>query len=410
MKPSVFAKKITWIFAFIYFASYITRINFAAVMVEIVNQTGHSNEAISLILVGMSISYGVGQIINGWIGDKVKPQNLILCGCLISTLINFVFPLSSHSVPIMTALWTVNGFAQAMIWPPIVKILVASPLSETEYGYSVVRITSASAICAIVVYAVSPWMIQALNWEAVFIVCAIIGLSATVFWLFIKEKIIASASFEVEQTSDNLVPTPFKFPKEAIFPMIFVFITVFLQGMVRDGVTSWSPSYLEGVFGMAPEDSISGSLPLAIFSALAIFVAGWVYKRFFKNEIACAVFLYSFVLVFSLGLYLFFDAGAVVAVVCMTVLTCAVQGVNLMLITHVPKRFKKYGNISTISGLINAFVYLGSALASYGVAALVAAGGWRFTALVLCIVVTIGMTCCIIAAKGWKKFIDKDNS
>ena len=206
MKPSVFAKKITWIFAFIYFASYITRINFAAVMVEIVNQTGHSNEAISLILVGMSISYGVGQIINGWIGDKVKPQNLILCGCLISTLINFVFPLSSHSVPIMTALWTVNGFAQAMIWPPIVKILVASPLSETEYGYSVVRITSASAICAIVVYAVSPWMIQALNWEAVFIVCAIIGLSATVFWLFIKEKIIASASFEVEQTSDNLVP------------------------------------------------------------------------------------------------------------------------------------------------------------------------------------------------------------
>jgi OPA family glycerol-3-phosphate transporter-like MFS transporter len=161
---------------------------------------------------------------------------------------------------------------------------------------------------------------------------------------------------------------------------------------------------------MAPEDAISWSSSLAIFSAIAIFVAGWVYKRFFKNEIACAVFLYSFVLIFSLGLYFFFDTSAIVAVTCMTVLTCAVQGINLMLITHVPKRFKNYGNISTISGVINSFVYLGSAIASYGVAALVSSGGWRFAALILCVVAVVGMTSCLIASKGWKKFINEENS
>lgn len=410
MKPSVFTKKITWIFAFIYFASYVTRINFAAVMVEIVNKTGHSNEAISIILVGMSISYGVGQIINGIIGDKMKPQNLILCGLIISSLINFIFPVFSYSVPIMTALWTINGFSQAMIWPPIIKILVASPLTEDEYGYAVVRITSASAICAILMYSGSPWLIKVLNWEAVFIACAVIGLSATIFWALCKEKITASACFDNKQEEESLVPAPFKFPKKAIFPMIFVFVTIFFQGMVRDGVTSWAPSYLEGVFEMTPEDAISWSSPLAIFSAVAIFVAGWVYKRFFKNEIACALAMYSLVLVSSLAMYLFFDAGAIVAVVCMTILVCAVQGVNLMLITHVPKRFKRYGNISTISGLINAFVYLGSAIASYGVAALVALNGWKFTVLILCIIIAVGMSCCFIASKGWKKFIDKENS
>lgn len=409
MKPSAFAKKIAWIFAFIYFASYITRINFATVMVEIVNKTGHSNEAISAILVGMSISYGAGQIINGVIGDKIKPQNLILCGLVVSSLVNLIFPAFSYSVPIMTVLWTINGFSQAMIWPPIMKILVASPLTEEEYGYAVVRITSASAVCAILMYSASPWVIKLLNWEAVFIVCAIVGLSATIFWALRKEKITASACFDAKPESETLVPAPFKFPKEAILPMVFVFLTVFFQGMIRDGVTSWAPSYLEGVFEMTPEDAISWSSSLAIFSAVAIFVAGWVYKRFFKNEIACAVFLYSFVLVFSLGLYLFFDTSAIVAVTCMTVLTCAVQGINLMLITHVPKRFKNYGNISTISGVINSFVYLGSAIASYGVAALVASGGWKLTTFVLCVVVVVGMAACFIAAKGWKKFIDKEN-
>ena len=101
MKELTRAKKITYLFAFIYFASYVTRINFAAVIQEVVSQTNYEKSGLSIVLVCLSVSYGLGQIVNGWLGDKIKPQNLIACGLVIATLINFIFPLFSFSVPHM---------------------------------------------------------------------------------------------------------------------------------------------------------------------------------------------------------------------------------------------------------------------------------------------------------------------
>lgn len=406
MKKLTTVKKLTYLFAFIYFASYVTRINFAAVIQEVVSQTQYEKSALSIVLVCLSISYGVGQIVNGWLGDRIKPQNLIACGLAVATAINFVFPLFSFSIPIMCALWTINGFAQAMMWPPIVKILVAE-LTEEEYGYSVIRVSCGSSIGTILVYLGSPLLISVWGWKSVFLVCAILGLGASIFWFTVKDKIVGNEEREKAEESETLAPAPFKFPKEALLPMAFIFMAIIFQGMLRDGVTTWMPTYLTEVFSMKNEASILCTVSLAVFTMVSYFVSGWVYKRFFKNEISCAVVLYCFSLAFAAALYFFFDAGAVVAIICMTMITAAIHGVNLMLITHVPKRFKKYGNISTISGVLNACTYLGSAIFTYGVAALVERFDWRFTVGVWCILVVLGMACAFVASKGWNKFIDK---
>ena len=404
MKKLTNVQKITYLFAFIYFASYVTRINFAAVIQEVVMQTQYEKSALSIVLVCLSISYGLGQIVNGWLGDKTKPQNLIACGLVVATVVNFIFPLVSFSIPLMSALWTINGFAQAMIWPPIIKILVAK-LTEEEYGYSVIRISSGSSIGVILVYLLSPLLISAWGWESVFVVCALLGLLATVFWFAVKNTVAGERSEKVEDTSKSSAFTSFKLPKEAVVPMVFIMIAIVFQGMLRDGVTTWTPSYLSEVFNMPSEMSILCTVSLAVFTIVSYYGGGWVYKRFFKNEVACGVCMYAFALVFALALYIFFDAGALLAVVCLTMITAAIHAVNLMLITHVPKRFKKYGNISTVSGIVNACTYVGSAIFTYGVAALAENYDWRFTVGVWCILVVLGMTCAFIASKYWNKFI-----
>ena len=210
---------------------------------------------------------------------------------------------------------------------------------------------------------------------------------------------------ETQETPQTSITAPFKFPKEAVLPMVFIMIAIVFQGMLRDGVTTWTPSYLSEVFNMPNEASILCTVSLALFTIISYYVCGWIYKRFFKNEVACGVFLYAFALVFVFALYIFFEAGAVLAVVCLTMITAAIHAVNLMLITHVPKRFKKYGNISTVSGILNACTYVGSAIFTYGVAALAENYDWRFTVGVWCILVVLGMTCAFIASKYWNKFI-----
>ncbi len=65
MKKMITGKKLAWLFAFVYFASYVTRINLAAVISEVVSDTGFAKSQLSIILVCMSVSYGIGQVING---------------------------------------------------------------------------------------------------------------------------------------------------------------------------------------------------------------------------------------------------------------------------------------------------------------------------------------------------------
>ena len=99
--------------------------------------------------------------------------------------------------------------------------------------------------------------------------------------------------------------------------------------------------------------------------------------------------------------------SAIPAILFMTLINGAIHGINLMLIGHVPKRFRKYGNISTISGIVNAFTYVGSAIATYGIAKLAEMHGWQFTTFVWFAMAVLGLVCCLIAMFKWKKFIEK---
>lgn len=408
MKSMITGKKLAWLFAYIYFASYVTRINFSAVIQEVVTDTGFEKSALSFILVCMSVSYGLGQIINGWIGDHIKPQNLIFIGLIAATAINILLPIFSSSISIMCMLWTVNGFAQAMMWPPIVKIMV-STMDEATYSSASVIVSLGSSFGTIAIYLISPLIISVFSWKYVILFSAAIGLFTVILWGVLKDKTYNSESI-VRTNNSSAIPQQkqgFSFPREAVFPLIFIAIGIIFQGMLRDGVTNWMPSFLSEVFNMSNSTSILCTVSLAVFSMVAIIVAGALYKKCFKNEVSCAATIFAVAAVSALCLALLFNAGTVFAIIFMTLIAGCNHGVNLMLIGHVPKRFRKYGNISTISGAVNACTYVGSAIATYGIAKLSELYGWQFTTVIWCILAIIGTICCLIAIPKWKKFIEK---
>ncbi len=403
IKRPLLGKPLAWLLALIYFSSYVTRINFAAVIQEIITDTGYAKSQLSVILVALSITYGAGQIINGIIGDHVKPQNLILCGLTSATAINLLFPFCAGSVTLMTVMWALNGFAQAMMWPPIVKILVATT-DEAQYAYAVVRVSWGSSFGTVVMYLTAPLIIGLVGWRGVFIASAIMGATATVLWGILSRRIPLERHEAIpaaEQKKQKM-----HFPREAALPMVLIALAIIFQGMLRDGVTNWMPTYLAEVFDFGNQTSIFITVSLAIFSILTFGVANWLYRKFFRNEVMCGAVIFGVSAVSAGLMFLLFDAGAIIAVLMMAMITGCMHGVNLMLITHVPKRFKKYGNISTISGAINACTYIGAAIATYGVAKLVELFDWRFTVGVWTIIALFGTVCALVAARMWKKFME----
>ena len=407
MKPMITGKKLAWLFAYVYFASYVTRINLAAVIQEVVTSTGYEKSALSVILVCMSISYGVGQIINGWIGDKIKPQNLIFVGLCTATVINIIFPFFTSSIPLMCVLWAINGFAQAMMWPPIVKIMV-STMDEETYGSASVIVSLGSSMGTIAVYLTAPVIISLLSWEFVLYASAAVGLFSVILWGALKDRTYDPKAIPQTVGENSTEQKPrFKFPREAMLPMVFIALAIIFHGMIRDSVTNWMPSLLSETFRMGNSASILCTVSLALFSMVAFIVAGAFYKKCFRNEVACAATIFIIPTVSALCLALFFNTGAVLAIIMMTLITGANHGVNLMLIGHVPKRFRKYGNISTVSGAINSCTYVGSAIATYGIAKISELHGWQFTAAVWFAIALIGLLCCAVAMVKWKKFIEK---
>lgn len=74
----------------LYFATYICRLNFSAVMPEL-NTLGLFTKAqMASVSSCFFITYGVGQFINGFLGDRIAPRQMVFGGLLVSSLCNLL--------------------------------------------------------------------------------------------------------------------------------------------------------------------------------------------------------------------------------------------------------------------------------------------------------------------------------
>ena len=105
----------------VYFVSYFSRKDFAAVMAGMITDGAIGRANAGLVGTMLFIFYGVGQLLSGYLGDKIRPKYLIMMGLSVTGMCNALMSVIPEGA--MIAVWGLNGLAQAMLWPPIVKIL-----------------------------------------------------------------------------------------------------------------------------------------------------------------------------------------------------------------------------------------------------------------------------------------------
>lgn len=390
--------KLILLFTLTYMVSYITRINYGTIIVEIEKNTGMKRSLLSMALTGSFITYGAGQIISGVLGDKFSPKNLVSAGFVITVLMNLIVPFCKTPY-LMTAIWCINGFAQSLMWPPLVR-LMTSLLSDDDYKNATVKVSWGSSFGTMFIYFASPVIISVSGWRTVFFVSAILGL----IMLFIWNKY----SYDIPPSHTELHAKKNKSNVFVLFApaMILVMIAIILQGMLRDGVTTWMPSYMDQTFNLGSAISILTGVILPLFGILSFQIASKLHTKLFKNPVMCAGVMFAFGTLSAGLLYCFSDFSPVLSVALSAFLTGAMHGINLMLICMVPAYFKKYGNVSTVSGVINSCTYIGSAISTYGIALLSESFGWTFTLMTWFIIAALGTLMCLVSAKPWgKKFL-----
>lgn len=378
-----------------YTVSYITRINYGAIISEMVLSTGMTKAQLSLGVTGSFFTYGIGQIISGICADRYSPKKIVSMGFLITVAMNVILPFCTNHYQ-MLVIWCINGFAQAFMWPPIIKIMI-STFSAEEYKNASVKVSFGSSIGTIIVYLVSPIIISAFSWKYVFWFSAFCGFIMLLIW---NKADLESDSYCVKKSEKVN-----KINISGIFcpVMIFIFIAIVLQGMLRDGVTTWIPSYLSELYNMDNEISILSGAILPLFTILCFEIVSRLYQKKFKNPISCSSLVFSIGLLSALGLLLLAGKSFIGTMAFAALLIGSMHGVNLMLVCMIPPYFKKYGNVSTASGIINACTYVGSAISTYGIAVLSDKMGWNFTVLIWALIAMFGTLICVFSAKKFEK-------
>lgn len=360
----------------VYFVSYLSRLNYGAVMVEMIGTGILTKEEGGVIGTALFIAYGVGQIVSGILGDRFSPQRIMAAGLILTAVCNFFMPFF-RTVWIFTAIWGINGFAQALLWPPIVQLLSAR-LNPRNYERGCFWVTSAGQAATVAIYLLVPLCITVFDWRSVFWIAAGAAAVMAAAWLLFARRLTVPPA---ETKQPERLPEPDKSPPlgRLIFQtgLIFILFSIAMQGLLRDGITTWLPTIFGEVFGISASASVLISVILPLFGIFAVYLAGILYRSLFHNELIEAIFFFLFAGLLSLALGYFFEANAIVSLILAALITGSLHAVNLMLIGYVPRRFARYGAVSTVSGLTNAFTYVGSAISSFGFAAVADACGWN---------------------------------
>ncbi len=378
--------------SFTYFVSYLTRLNYGSLMLEMERSLNISNTLLSMAVTGSAVTYGVGQIVSGFLGDKISPKRLIFSGLVTTAAMNFLIPAAAPNVYLMTAAWCVNGAAQAMMWPPIV-VIMSEALTAGEYNKTSIMVSCGGYAGNIAVYLLSPLMIRISTWQSVFFICGGFALLMALAVSFLCPDVRSGKRAEAPEKKNagiRGILTPF---------LIFVMLGVAFEGALREGILTWMPTYISDTYNLGSEISILSGVILPIFSTASVIISMVIYEHFIKNPLHYAALMLVIGAVFSGLLYVLTGQSALLSVISFAVITAAMHGASLMLTAMIPPLYIKKGNVSTVSGIINAATYVGSALSGVGTAALSSAFGWTAVTVVWAAFALAGALCCFAAGK-----------
>ena len=230
-----------------YFATYICRLNFSAVMPEL-NTLGLFTKAqMASVSSCFFITYGVGQFINGFLGDRIAPRQMVVGGLLVSSLCNLLL-FFAHGYGVLLFFWGMNGFVQSMVWSPILRLAgeYYDEKGKSKFG---IDISTTVPLGTLASYGVSMLALKFLPWNGVFLVCGLIVLAVSLVWFFgtgwllpKMERVAPPPAAQMARASGEKLPLRQFLSLFASSGLILLLIPIAVHGTLKDSVTQWVPT------------------------------------------------------------------------------------------------------------------------------------------------------------------------
>ena len=388
-----------------YCASYLGRINYTAALTAIVADGVFSKSHAGFIGTVYFFCYGAGQIFSGILGDRVSPYKMIGAGLAGTVCANIIMPLCSSSYITMSIIWGLNGIVQSMLWTPVLYI-IATVLPEEQRSRACLHIASSFPIGSLLSYVISAAAIKFASWHFAFYIPAGIITCVLVFWCICAKKtskILGKGekpSLPVHENTGEKISLGKLF---MISGASVICVGVLVQGMLKDGVSSWVPTLITEKYDVSASFSLLLSAIMPIINLSGAWFATKLYEGPFKlNE--TAAFCFALTLIPLTGILFVGHYHIALCVIFFALFTTLITAINHLVITLIPVRFAKYGCASTVGGIFNSCTYIGSAISTYGFGAVSEKFGWTATVIFWLILGALGVAVCAIPMRRYGRF------
>lgn len=398
MKKDAFSKRQIRILAacFIaYFCAYIGRLNMSATLDQIMGEMSVDSATGGALQTVFATVYACGQFVFGAIVDHVNPVALIAVGLCGSAGSNLLFSFCDSFSPLLY-IWALNGLFQSMLWTPIVRILAENYAGEKSRRASF-TMSFTLALGHLAAWALAGFMSDMFGWRKAYVIPACVLFAACASFLALMPR---GKSDETNLSSkDEKTAEVGKMSVRGLIGtgLISLLLLCVANGFVRDGVITWAPTILGANKGMF-------TLIIPVVNLIGIRLGSLIVKRTAKSVryvVMCmmAVCVPPAVLMFALPV-----SPVYVTAFLLGVMSASLYGSNPVLTSLVPMQYRSAGRVGLVAGLVDSFIYLGSALAGVLTGWMHdASGSWTGVYALWAIVSAAGMIAALFSTRGEKK-------
>ncbi|NOX98819.1 MAG: MFS transporter, partial [Verrucomicrobia bacterium] len=191
---------VMWVLWITYGSFYFCRTNISAAIPGIEEEFGFTKSQIGLILGGLKLAYGFGQLINGQLAEKVSARKLLAVGMLMSALLNVLFGFGT-ALYFLIFIWACNGYFQALGWTPCMRV-AANWFPAEKRGRAVGIIGTGYQATAAFTFVLAGFSVQFFGWRGAFYAPAVLfAISCVHMLIFMKEKPPQIHKAEAEKNS-----------------------------------------------------------------------------------------------------------------------------------------------------------------------------------------------------------------
>ena len=391
-----------------YSTAYIGRLCYGANLISIRGEFGVDQAIAGTVSSFYFFSYAAGQLINAFIAKYCNPKYTVTFAMIVSALCNLGIALSPSIEP-MKYIWLVNGLAQSMLWCNILNIQ-SRYLASKDIGRCIIWNCMTYSIGTFISYGISALLNEiGISWRAVFLFAFASVFTVGLAWFFGVRRTEYrfhhdGAELEEEPKKDEASPVNTSVGKVKLFTPYFIFVFIFAcvgaacSVFIRDGVVTWLPSILENDFGLKESLSILLTMILPEISLLGAFLVKWLKKHLRSHLfLESLLFAVSGIAVFSIVL-LYPLKNAVLTLFFFAVMYLMVCGIVNVTTSLIPFSIRKYGNVGSISALLDACCYAGAVCSTYAFGAIADNSGWKAVILIAALVAIVSAAVVLIGS------------